>query len=52
VKKVVLSEKPVGLQELYRLLCEKVEGMPEQFMLMYEDANFNNSLVSLENIRE
>jgi len=52
VKKVVLSEKPVGLEELYRLLCEKVEGMPEQFMLMYEDADFNNSLVSLEDIRE
>lgn len=52
VKKIVLSEKPSNLQELYNKLSEKVDGMPEQFLLMYEDPEFDNSLVSLDNIND
>ena len=52
VKKVVFDQKPASLQDLYQQLQAKVEGMPNEFVLMYEDKDFDNSLVSVTDIDE
>lgn len=43
---------PTQLDELYTQSIEKADGMPHQFFLMYEDSDFNNSLVSLDNMQQ
>jgi len=40
------------LDKLYTQSTEKADGMPHQFFLMYEDSDFNNSLVSLDNMQQ
>jgi len=52
VKKVVSDQKPASLQDFYQQLQAKVEGMPNEFVLMYEDKDFDSSVVSLTDIDE
>lgn len=52
VKKIIFEEKPSSLNELYTQLKCKIDQMPNNFVLLYEDPDFNNSLVSLDDIND
>lgn len=51
IRKVKLSEKPADVQQLNSVIREKT-GIVTDFLLLYEDRDFNNDLVSLTDIEE